>query len=136
MKKRGKTREVSKATGDIYYKRAIDFLDMMDMAMENENWNGVGLTGVHCAISATDAILASQKGIQNVSQNHADASALLKKNVVHAEINDQSKRLEEIVYIKNIVSYEGSTFTQKKAERIEKLVTRYIKWVKVILNKP
>jgi hypothetical protein len=40
MKKRGKTREISKSTGDIYYKRAIDFFEMMEVAADMENWNG------------------------------------------------------------------------------------------------
>lgn len=48
----------------------------MHEAFEKQNWNAVGLTAIHCMISATDAVLAYTAGIRSISRDHREMDFL------------------------------------------------------------
>ena len=102
----------------------------MKLEEDFENWNTVGLCGVHCAISASDALLAKFAKVRNVSQNHYDCVALIRQHILHSETKAQSNRLESIIKTKNLVEYMGDPFTEKQAKIVFLDVERYFIWAK------
>ena len=91
-------------------------------------WNAVGLNGVHASISITDAILSKYKGIRSTDSNHIMAADLLGQVFQNEEGKKQKKRLEDILRLKNVVSYEGREFVQAEADKLIKSVTRFFNW--------
>ena len=57
--KQVKTRAVEKTDYRVYFKKGKEFYQTMFQAEKAENWNAVGLNGVHCVISLIDAILVN-----------------------------------------------------------------------------
>ena len=85
MKKTGKTKPIQPQDADHYFKKAQEFFYSMKLEAEFENWNTVGLCGVHCAISASDALLAKFAKVRNVSQNHYDSVTLIRQHIGHSD---------------------------------------------------
>ncbi len=134
MRKKGSTKPVQNHEAESYFLKAKEFYSSMKLEEEFEKWNTVGLCGVHCAISASDALLAIQAKIRSKSQNHYDVVSLVRQHIVHPETKIQTNRLERIIKLKNVVEYEGEMFTQKQAKSIVLDVERYFAWVNEICN--
>ena len=135
MKRIGKTRAASAHLGDAYFLKAKEFFNSMKLEAEFENWNSVGLCGVHCAISASDAILAKFAKIRNVSENHNDCAQLIKTHFAHSETSAQASRLDRIIRVKNIIEYLGESFTENQAREVYKNVERYFDWVCKLMSR-
>ena len=52
-----KTKTIEKSEHRIYLKKAKEFYQTMYQAEKFQNWNAVGLNGVHTIISVIDALL-------------------------------------------------------------------------------
>ncbi len=102
----------------------------MKTAKENGDWNACGLTGVHCAISASDALLVNKAGIRSRGESHYDVISLLGEKIKSPELKDQTRRLAHILNKKNLVEYEDRQFSASEADALEKDVERYFSWVK------
>lgn len=81
----------------IYWDKAQDFFRLMRDAAQSGNWNGAGLAAVHCAISATDALLVAKAGRRSSSKAHEDAADLVVAHIRHAQAAEQAKRLRGIL---------------------------------------
>lgn len=68
--KRNKTREINRSNYTVYLKKANEFYQTMYQAEKAENWNAVGLNGVHTIISLIDALLVKYKGIRSAEEDH------------------------------------------------------------------
>jgi hypothetical protein len=106
----------------------------MKDALENENWNSVGLAAIHCAISATDALLCRTNGIRAITDDHREAADLLKQYIGADGTKDNSKRLLKILGMKNLIEYEARNFTYRDAASIAKETDRYFDWIKSIIE--
>jgi len=131
--KKIRTRAVERSKYVIYLKKAQDFYRTMQLALGEENWNSVGLAAVHCAISATDAILAYAGGLRCASPDHSDAIRLLRDTITTPEAHQKSKHLSTVISMKNLIEYEARNFSQKEAEEIAKQTERYFDWIKSVL---
>ncbi|MCK5582481.1 MAG: hypothetical protein KAI33_01755, partial [Elusimicrobiales bacterium] len=49
--------KISRDRHILYLNKAMEFFEAMVDASQKKNWNATGLAGVHCCISATDALL-------------------------------------------------------------------------------
>lgn len=129
-------RRADPASSTVYLSRANEFFGSMNEAMSFGRWNSVGLEGVHCAISATDALLAKKAGVRSSGESHAEAAGLLREHIRAEGVSEQVRRLLRILGYKNRAAYEGREFTRQDAEVLAKDVTRYFRWVQELLIKP
>lgn len=128
--KKIKFRSIDKEKYKIYLKKANDFYETMLRAYQEGNWNSVGLEGVHCAISAVDALMIYQKGIRCASEDHKDSVEFFAQNIEGPESKHYASTFRRIVSKKNLVEYEDRNFTAKEAEEILKRAERFLNWVK------
>lgn len=114
----------------VYWKKAEDFYQSMFRAYADKNWNSVGLEAIHCAISATDALIVRRKGIRSTSQYHRDIVGFLVEQINTEEAKKYSNTLFKIISMKNLVEYEDRPFREKEASDILKHTERYYGWIK------
>lgn len=114
----------------IYYKKAQDFYQTMLRAHTEKNWHSVGLEAIHCAISATDALLVYLRGVRSTSKNHLDTVDLLVNQLKIVDTKNYAQNLIKILEMKNLVEYEDRLFTQNEATEILKRTERYFNWIK------
>ena len=127
--KKTKKKVVERRKYRTYLKKASEFYDLMLKAKERKKWNAVGLNAVHCAISASDAMLVFYAGIRSTSDDHLAVTDLLSSSINLPEVKPKCKTLRRILVKKNIIAYESRDFTRKEAEEILKLTERFYKWV-------
>lgn len=128
-------RSIDKSRDFIYKKRAEDFFEAMRDSFLKENWNASGLAAVHCAISATDALLVRVAGVRSTAPSHHEVIGLLKEKIHFPGTDEQAKRLDKILSRKNFIEYLDRTFTQEEAYALQKDVERYYDWVRDIFSK-
>jgi hypothetical protein len=122
------TKPVDREKSSNYKLIAQQFYDTMQDALIARRWNAVGLNGIHGCISLTDAILSKYKGIRSTDSNHIMAADLLGQVFQNEEGKKYKRRLEEILRLKNVVSYEGREFNQSEANKIALSVDRFFSW--------
>ena len=103
----------------LYLDKAMEFFEAMVDASQKKNWNAAGLAGVHCTISATDALLVKHAGVRSSSSAHQDAVGLLQAKVSGPEVSRQAKRLGEILAQKNLIEYVDKSFPEKHAQALK-----------------
>jgi len=123
-----KTRNIDSSESKLYEQKANEFFKVMESCFEKKQWNGVGLSAVHCVISINDALLA-KSGIRNTSADHREAARLLIRQYPSEETKKKAKHLKKVIEYKNIVEYHGRLFSQKEAVSIMKHTTRFFDWV-------
>ena len=124
------SKKVSRERHAIYWDKAMEFFESMVDAAQKQNWNAAGLAGVHCCISATDALLVKHAGIRSSSDSHQDVTGLLQATIKDADVVRQAKRLGEIISQKNLIEYIDKSYTEKDAVALKVGVERYIEWVR------
>jgi HEPN domain-containing protein len=129
-----RTRTVDRATYHIYLERAQDFHTTMWVAFRQGNWNSAGLEAVHCAISATDALLIYTSGIRSSGEDHTDVVYLLRTHVNQRGVEENANHFQAILAAKHIVEYGARKFDQRQAETVVTHADRYFNWVKSVLG--
>lgn len=127
------SKKVSRERNTIYWGKAMEFFESMVDAVRKQNWNAAGLAGVHCCISATDALLVKHAGVRSSSGSHQDVVGLLQAKIRDADVGKQAKRLAEILTQKNLIEYIDKSYTEKDALPLKMSVERYMDWVRKIL---
>lgn len=126
---------VSKSEYRNYLKKAQEFYATMQDCFINGRWTSSALEAIHAAICANDALTIFARGIKCSSPRHEDAVSLLGSLAELEGAKANSGHLLRIIKKKNIVEYEGRSFTQKEAEEITKHTERFLDWVKSLLPK-
>lgn len=127
--KRLATRKVAEEEALAYFRKAQDFYQTMAEAYRQRRWNSAGLAGVHCAISATDALLGKKARVRSSGDDHFQAVTLLRQHVQDERTGAQANRLARILEDKSAIEYDGRDFTEPEAAGILKDVSRYWEWV-------
>lgn len=128
--KKRSVRAVTEAEAHSYLKKAEEFYLTMTEAFQKGRWNAAGLAGIHCAISATDALLGKKARIRSAGDSHLDVVHLLKENITDANVGAQSQRLHRVLSEKSQVEYDSREFREAEAAAVVKDVGRYFEWVK------
>ncbi|NNN04521.1 MAG: hypothetical protein HKL90_01335 [Elusimicrobia bacterium] len=128
--KKRSTRAITEQEAHSYFKKAEEFYLTMAEAFQKRRWNAAGLAGVHCAISATDALLGKKARIRSSGESHMDAVELLKQYIDDANVGAQSQRLYRVLSEKSLVEYDSREFREAEAAAVVKDVGRYFEWVK------
>jgi hypothetical protein len=90
------TKKVSRERHTIYWGKALEFFEAMVDAVQKQNWNAAGLAGVHCCISATDALLVKHAGVRSSSASHQDVLGLLQAKIRDVDTAKQAKEPDRI----------------------------------------
>jgi hypothetical protein len=90
------------------------------------------LAGVHCAISACDALTIFFLGKRHKGIKHADAAKLLAsiEGLDQKELKEKSSQFISILDFKTPVEYDKTVFDESDARRLLKRVERFYNWVK------
>lgn len=128
--RRYKTKSVEKSDYAVYLKKAKEFYQTMYQAEKSENWNAVGLNGVHTVISLIDAILVKHSGIRSSEENHMAVVDLLTSSVGNRikDVARKSQTARRIIAKKNLVAYENRDFIKSEAMDMIKQVNRFYQW--------
>jgi hypothetical protein len=124
-----KTKSIERSEYRIYLKKAGEFYEIMLQAKDMGKWNAVGLNAVHCAISASDALLVFYAGVRSTGDDHLSAIDLLSHSVELPDIKSKCETLRRILVKKSIIEYEDRDFSQAEAIEILKLTERFYNWV-------
>ena len=132
--KKFKTRQLAKSEYIIYSRKAQEFYHTMRQAEKAGNWNAVGLNAVHCAISASDALLVKFTGKRSISDDHMVVIDFLLSSIKLPGTKDKANALRRIIVLKNLIEYENRDFTRKDAQGIIKRTERFYHWAMEILR--
>jgi hypothetical protein len=93
--------------------------------------------GVHCAISACDALTVFFSGKKHKGIKHADAAKLLAsiEGLDSKELREKSNQFISVLDFKTPVEYDKTVFTESDARELAKRVERFYDWVKEKLPK-
>ena len=70
---------IPKGRFKVYLDRAREFKEQMDRAATDGAWNTVGLLGVHCVISACDALTVQRTGQRWSGQDHGGVVGMVEE---------------------------------------------------------
>ena len=110
----------------VYLRKAISFARSMDQALEDRNWDGAGLAGIHAVISACDALTVFQLGVRSTGQNHSEVLKLLPKSRAPDRI---ITKVRSVLSEKNKVEYETRQLSLDEATRIAAAVRQVLDFV-------
>ncbi|MBI4373339.1 MAG: HEPN domain-containing protein [Deltaproteobacteria bacterium] len=134
MTRKIKTKSVEPTEFSDYWEKACHFFQGMSRAYTDQNWDSTALEGVHCAISAADAVLIYSRGFKSTSERHADVTTLVATLPLDGS-QQASRHLAKLLSLKGIVEYTGESYTEKDAAQILNQVERFMNWVRTILPK-
>lgn len=132
--RRNRIRHVERAQASIYLKKAAEFFESMQQAIQAGNWSAAGLNGVHCAISACDAVLVYYTQQRSASPDHEAAAYLLSSLAKVPDAKRKAETLRRILQEKHVIEYEDRAFTANEAAELAKLTERFYRWVQEILS--
>jgi len=126
-----KTKLVEKTDFVTYFNKAKEFYRTMYQAEKSENWNAVGLNGVHCVISLIDALLVKHSGIRSSDEDHKKAVDLLTLSISNQvkDIKQKAQVAKRVIAKKNLIEYENREFIKNEALEMIKQVERFYHWV-------
>jgi len=125
-----KTKDINQADYLIYFNKAKEFYRTMYQAEKAEDWNAVGLNGVHCIISLIDALLVKYSGIRSSEEEHMKVIDLLNSSLSNQvkDIVQKSQAAKRILAKKNLIEYENRNFIKAEALEMIKQVQRFYEW--------
>ena len=128
--KQHKTRTTNKSDYVIYLKKAKEFYQTMYQAEKSENWNAVGLNGVHCVISLIDAILVRHAGMRSTADDHMVVIDMLTSTIANKiqDVSQKAQTARRIIAKKNLIEYGNRDFTRNEALDMIKQVQRFYDW--------
>jgi len=131
------TQKVERHLHSNYLKKAREYLEGMKDELANGRWNLTVLAGVHCAISACDALTIFFLGKKHRGIKHADAAKLLIsiEGLDQRELSEKTGQFIFILDFKTPVEYSKTVFVESDAQELAKRVERFYSWVNEKLPK-
>jgi hypothetical protein len=123
-----RTEVLPKARYSDYLARAREFAHQMDRAAADHAWNSVGLLGVHCVISACDALTVQQSGQRWSGQDPSGVVGMV-SSLRLPKSDAVLRQVANVLDRKTRVEYEAREFTEREAAEIRQLSTRIFHWV-------
>jgi HEPN domain-containing protein len=125
---------VERAGATTYLKKAAEFFESTQQAMQGGRWNAAGLNAVHCAISACDAVLVYYTEQRSAGPDHEAAAYLLSSLAKVPDARQKAETLRRILQEKHVIEYEDRTFTAHEAAELAKLAERFYRWATELLE--
>ena len=127
-----KTRD--KSTYSLYFKKANQYYEVMDLCLKEEKYDSAALSGIHAVISSIDALLVFKGGVVSSSMRHEDAVKLLKEIWNRKDTAEYSEHALKVIKMKTIFEYTDMNVNRDQAENLAKHVTRFIEWAKKLIE--
>ena len=122
-----KTEQVEKGSYKDFLSKATDFYKGIKVTQNEKLWCLMGLSSVHAAISAGDALTAHYLGIRSTAPDHRSAKELLERIQVEG-IKQYANVYERVIAKKNAIAYERRYFMEKEALEVGKQAQRFYEW--------
>lgn len=107
------------------------FWDGAEVARAYGYPNAAGVLLVHAAIAYADAVSIHVNGVKSRAESHMGAADILRGLSEGDEGAGKAlHHLEEVVRVKNRVSYEGEEFRAADLETLRKHLTRFREWAR------
>ena len=132
--RRDRTRRVERAAATSYLKKAAEFFESMQQAVQASRWNAAGLNAVHCAISACDAVLVYHTEQRSASPDHEAVAHLLSALPKVPDAKPKAQTLQRILQEKHVIEYEDRSFTAQEAAELAKLTERFYRWAQEVVG--
>lgn len=128
--RRLKTKTINISDYTVYLKKAKEFYKTMYQAEHAENWNAVGLNGVHCVISLIDAMLIKHSGVRSIEDNYMKVADILTSSAMNKikDVTQKAQLARRIIAKKNLIEYENRIFLKNEALDMIKQVQRFYDW--------
>ena len=120
-----RTEKLDKSRFAVYLAKAKNFRLQMEEAMKSPNFDSVAVLGIHCAISASDAVY--YLGERSKSERHEDAAALLERTDI-PQAMEKARQLLTILKDKNLAEYEPRQVSERDAKTIFSLANMIYSW--------
>lgn len=127
-------RRVERTRAAGFLKKAIEFFESMQQAIQAQRWNAAGLNAVHCAISACDAVLVYYTEQRSASPDHEEAADLLSALPKVPDVKPKAQTLRRIIQEKHLIEYEDRAFTAHEAAEVAKLTERFFHWAQGLVE--
>jgi hypothetical protein len=126
------TQKVEKHLYSNYLRKAQEYLEGMKDELTDRRWNLAVLAGIHCAISACDALTVFFSGKKHKGIKHADAAKLLAsmEGLDPKELREKSNQFISILDFKTPVEYDKTVFAESDARELAKRAERFYGWDK------
>ena len=126
------TQEIEKRVYSNYLKKAEEFLNGMKDELAHKRWNLAVLAGVHCTISACDALTIFYLGKKHKGIKHTDAAKLLASiaGIDSRELKEKSNQFISILDFKTPVEYGETVFKESDTREFTKRVERFHDWAR------
>lgn len=123
-----RTEVLPKSRYTVFIGRAREFANQMDQAGADRAWNAVGLLGVHCVISACDALTVQHAGQRWSGPDHAGLIGVV-SSLKLPKSDTALRQISSVLDKKNRVEYEAREFTEKEAQEVRQNASRVLAWV-------
>jgi hypothetical protein len=124
-----RTETVPRGRSTVFLRRADEFYAQMERAAKDGAWNAVGLLGMHCIISACDALTVRLSGQRWSGQDHAGVVDMVNALGI-PDADRASRQVSRVLGSKNRVEYESREFTEAEGREVREGVGRVLRWVK------
>ncbi len=132
--RRSRTRHVERAGAGTYLKKAVEFFDSMQEAVQKSRWNAAGLNAVHCAISACDAVLVYYTEQRSAGPDHQTAAYLLSSLARVPDVKQKAETLRKIIHGKHLIEYEDRPISHQEAMELAKMTERFFRWAQEVIR--
>lgn len=122
-------KEIRRTEAKKFLKQAEEFLIAAKENMLNNRYNVAGFTAVQAMINSNDALTIyylEKRG----STDHRECVILHKEVVKIINDGSQRDRLKEALELRSNAGYMGEAISKSKAERMVRLASNFIEWVK------
>lgn len=125
-----RTRHVDKKEIPQYFSKALQFSKSMHAAFSKSNWDSVGLSAVHTAISVNDALTGQRAGVRSAGPKHDDAVDLFRRVFTESESQGVAEDLRWLIGKKSLVEYESRALSKKEAEEAVERADRLLEFAR------
>src|SRR3989338_9739764 len=123
-----KTTMVPKSDYKSFQEKANQFFNVMNMCLNDREWDAVLLNGVHSAITINDALCVFRLGLRSTSKMHQDSVRLLIQADPTSDGKKNATRLADILNQKHEIEYEPRRFKESEARQFAEKVARFKNW--------
>jgi len=107
--------DIPRARSESFLRRARSFASLMEAALERGNSEGAALAGVHCVISACDALTVHSLGLRSKGQDHREAVRLLSRLSIPASLLTQ---VRGVLGLKTLIEYDDRSLSAQEVRTL------------------
>lgn len=111
-----------------YRDKGRQFLRVMRMCQQDQEWDAAMVNGVHAAISMNDALCVFRLGKRSNGPSHQDAVRLLQQTSSTDKIQKNAQRLSDILNWKQVAEYTPRRISRSEAGKFAQQVERFFEW--------